>query len=146
MLACTSVRLTPGAAAGAPYKAPFFVSQVLKRLLDITGGRALPSGLTVHTTVDLRLQEAAEALVRADGRRGDLGGARGEAALVAVAPDGAVRVLVGGRDYCTSSFNRAVRAAVAHSCTPALCAGYCWLLGAAALCVCFGLYQTLRIR
>lgn len=85
------------------------MSQVLKRLLDITGGRALPAGLAVHTTADLRLQEAAEALVAADGRRGDLGGARGEAALVAVAPDGAVRVLVGGRDYCTSTFNRAVR-------------------------------------
>lgn len=95
--------------AGAPYKAPFFVSQVLKQLLDITGGRALPSGLKVHTTVDLRLQEAAEGLVRADGRHGDLGGARGEAALVAVEPGGAVRVLVGGRDYSRSQYNRAVR-------------------------------------
>lgn len=108
------------------------MSQVLKRLLEITGGRALPSGLRVHTTADLRLQEAAEALVRADGARGDLGGARGEAALVAVAPDGAVRVLVGGRDYCTSSFNRAARTPAAHSCVLPSRAGQGGALVAAA--------------
>ena len=34
----------------------------------------------------------------------------GQAALVALAPDGAVLALVGGRDYAQSQFNRAVQA------------------------------------
>src|SRR5262249_40878599 len=66
------------------------------------GGR----DLTVVTTLDPRLQNAAEAAVADTLRRYGKAAAVGEAALVALSPDGAVRAMVGGADYDTSQFNR----------------------------------------
>ena len=65
---------------------------------------------TVETTIDRRLQILAERTV-GDwlAREGDALAAH-QAALVAVAPDGAVLAMVGGRDYAESQFNRAVQA------------------------------------
>ncbi len=64
----------------------------------------------VTTTLDPALQRMAEATVRetlaGPGRKAGAS----EAALVALSPDGAVRAMVGGRDYGTSQFNRAVQA------------------------------------
>ncbi|MBI1206089.1 MAG: PBP1A family penicillin-binding protein [Azospirillum sp.] len=64
----------------------------------------------VRTTLDLRLQRAAEAaiigMLAGPGRAANAG----QAALVALTPDGAVRALVGGRDYDDSQFNRATQA------------------------------------
>ena len=66
-------------------------------------------GLKVHTTLDLALQEKAEQLVLEDGLSMLGGEDKGEAALVAIDPaQGAVRVLIGGREYANSPFNRAV--------------------------------------
>jgi penicillin-binding protein 1A len=66
--------------------------------------------LSVRTTLDLALQGAAErgvaTALAADGAR--LGA--GQAALAALAPDGAVRAMVGGRAYPHSQFNRATQA------------------------------------
>eukprot|EP00899_Mesostigma_viride_P007393 jgi/Mesvir1/16655/Mv10192-RA.2 len=96
---------------GAPYRAPFFVSEVLWRLQDLCGPELLRAagGLHIHTTLDLGLQEQAERLLLEDGLAG--GSDAGEAALVAMEPlTGAVRVLVGGRDYSASSYNRAILA------------------------------------
>jgi membrane peptidoglycan carboxypeptidase len=68
-------------------------------------------GLAIYTTLDLALQERAEQLLYEDGLTKLNGQWKGEAALVATDPaSGAVRVLVGGRDYATSSYNRAVLA------------------------------------
>src|SRR3989442_15081932 len=69
-----------------------------------------PLDLSVATTFDPKLQEAAERVVKhwLDGE-----GARrrvSQAALVAMAPDGAILAMVGGRDYNESQFNRAVQA------------------------------------
>jgi penicillin-binding protein 1A len=77
----------------------------LKRLVG-----SLPMDMAVDTTLDPRLQEAAERIV---GRWLEREGTRrhvGQAALIALAPDGAVLALVGGRDYAQSQFNRAVQA------------------------------------
>ncbi|MSO80795.1 MAG: PBP1A family penicillin-binding protein [Alphaproteobacteria bacterium] len=60
--------------------------------------------LTVETTLDPRLQRAAEGIVA----RTKLDGA--EVALVAMTPDGAVRAMVGGSDWRASRFNRATQA------------------------------------
>ena len=65
--------------------------------------------LTVGTTLDPELQHIAETVVA---RR--LAAARGrnvgQAALVAMTPDGAILAMVGGRDYNESQFNRATQA------------------------------------
>jgi hypothetical protein len=69
-----------------------------------------PIDLGADTTLDPRLQEAAERVVETwlgqEGVRRHVG----RAAIVALAPDGAVLALVGGRDYTQSQFNRAVQA------------------------------------
>ncbi len=66
--------------------------------------------LIVTTTFDPRLQAIAEASVRStlQGPAADAGA--GQAALVVVTADGAVRAMVGGRDYGESEYNRAVQA------------------------------------
>ena len=66
--------------------------------------------LTVVTTLDPRMQAQAEAAI-ADviTREGGKMAAR-EGALVAMSSDGAVRAMVGGRDYDQSQFNRATQA------------------------------------
>ncbi len=69
-----------------------------------------PVDLSVTTTFDQRLQDAAERTVK---RWLDGEGARrhvSQAALVALAPDGAILAMVGGRDYGESQFNRATQA------------------------------------
>jgi 1A family penicillin-binding protein len=71
---------------------------------------APPLDLSVTTTLDPQLQDAAQQTVR---RWLDGEGARrhvGQAALIAMAPDGAILAMVGGRDYGESQFNRAIQA------------------------------------
>nr|WP_246513427.1 penicillin-binding protein 1A [Azospirillum picis] len=64
----------------------------------------------VRTTLDLKMQRAAEqrleALLAGPGAAANVH----QGALVAMSPDGAVRALVGGRDYDGSEFNRATQA------------------------------------
>ena len=99
--------------SAAPFRAPFFVSEVLYQLRELVGPDALSrrGGLLVHTTLDLSLQERAEEILREDGQSLLAGEDKGEAALVAMEPSsGAVRVLVGGRTYEGSPYNRAVLA------------------------------------
>lgn len=60
--------------------------------------------LEVWTTLDLNMQRAADAAIRANAP----GGAQG--ALVALDRDGAVRAMVGGKDYVSSIYNRATQA------------------------------------
>jgi penicillin-binding protein 1A len=66
--------------------------------------------LTVHTTLNPRLQRLAEARVGTVLAQAGAKAGVSEAALVAIAPDGAVRAMVGGRDYRKSQFNRATQA------------------------------------
>ena len=73
-------------------------------------------GLAIFTTLDSQAEAAAERCVREGAREADWrspsGGAErnpAQAALVAMEPStGAIRAMVGGRDYRESSFNRAV--------------------------------------
>ena len=60
--------------------------------------------IDVWTTVDVGMQRAATAAIRANAP----GGAQG--ALVAIDRNGAVRAMVGGTDYVKSNYNRAVTA------------------------------------
>ena len=66
--------------------------------------------LTIQTTFDSQLQQIAE---RSIAKRLDkVGIAKNvhQAALIAMAPDGAILAMVGGRDYKESQFNRATQA------------------------------------
>jgi penicillin-binding protein 1A len=66
--------------------------------------------LVVTTTLDSKLQAAAEQAVAATLDKEGETAAVEQAALVALLPDGAVRAMVGGRDYGQSQFNRATQA------------------------------------
>jgi len=108
----------------------YFKEQVRRELIDRFGWqRVYQGGLRVYTTLDARLQQAAEALVekglvdveRRPGfkhpRRGTQAPAKDglpqylQGALVAMDPaTGYVRVMVGGRAFRESRFNRAVQA------------------------------------
>jgi penicillin-binding protein 1A len=77
--------------------------------LDDTIG-AIDEDIVVSTTLDGGLQALAEAaLADALDRKGAAFGV-GQGALVALAPDGAIKALVGGRNYADSQFDRAVSA------------------------------------
>jgi penicillin-binding protein 1A len=77
-------------------------------LPDLVG--VLPGDVVVDTTVDLNLQaEAARAIEEGLAKHGKEFRAS-QGALVAIDGTGAVRALVGGRDYDKSQFNRAVDA------------------------------------
>jgi penicillin-binding protein 1A len=106
-----AARAHPAKLAVPPETPPgqnYFVDAAESELKRLIGSP--PMDLGVDTTLDPRLQDAAERVVaKWLGREG----ARrhvGQAALVALAPDGAVLALVGGTDYAQSQFNRAVQA------------------------------------
>jgi penicillin-binding protein 1A len=66
--------------------------------------------VVVTTTLDSRLQAAAEQVIdKALTRDGPKAGVS-QAAFIAMSPDGAVRAMVGGRDYHDSQFNRVTQA------------------------------------
>lgn len=84
-----------------------FVDWVLSRLPD--GLRATDRDLVVTTTLEPKVQRAAETAIAEALRKGAVGRV-GEGALVALATDGRVRAMVGGRDYRTNRYNRATQA------------------------------------
>ncbi|AMJ62391.1 transglycosylase domain-containing protein [Bosea sp. PAMC 26642] len=91
--------------AGSVNYAADYVMDVLD---DFIG--AIEGDVTVLTTIDTKLQSSAETyLVEALNAQGaKLGASQG--AVVSMAPDGALRALIGGRDYTRSQFNRAAAA------------------------------------
>ncbi|WP_349358857.1 PBP1A family penicillin-binding protein [Stappia sp.] len=81
---------------------------VMEQLPSFVG--AIESDIIVDTTIDLGLQIIAEdALRRALAEEGAERGVE-QGAVVTLDRAGAVKALVGGRDYATSQFNRAVHA------------------------------------
>lgn len=78
-------------------RAAYFVEYVRRQLrteFELTDGEILTGGLEVHTTLDLRMQEAAEAAISATLDRSE----DPEAAIVAMDPEGRIKAMVGGRD------------------------------------------------
>jgi penicillin-binding protein 1A len=86
----------------------YFADWVADQIGDFAG--TADRDLTVRTTLDPRLQEMAEAAIGDTLTRYGTKDAVSQGALVAVSPDGAVRAMVGGRDYGQSQFNRATQA------------------------------------
>jgi 1A family penicillin-binding protein len=104
-------RRSSDSARTAPYFVDFAAVELARRAQLPTSGE-----IRVQTTLDLTLQRAAEAAVRngiarMERARPQLAG-QVQAAVLAIEPaSGEIRVLVGGRNYGESSFNRATRAA-----------------------------------
>jgi penicillin-binding protein 1A len=100
----TTLRVPPDNPPGTNYFVDMLGGDV-KRLVG-----SAPPDVTVRSTLDLDLQNIAENVVarrlKAEGRAKKVG----QAALVALAPDGAILAMVGGRDYNESQFNRATLA------------------------------------
>lgn len=111
--------------------APYFVEWVREVLDDRFGPRLYSGGLRVHTTLDLDIQRVARETMEAGWARLEAAGARGpkfeavmaeggtegsetqyiQGAFIALEPQtGAIRALIGGRDFGDSRFNRATQA------------------------------------
>jgi penicillin-binding protein 1A len=98
-------RIVPQAGNGAVNYVADWVMDVLN---DVLGH--IEEDIIVRTTIDSALQANAEkALADELAAKGDKGNVS-QGALVAMTPDGAVRAMVGGRNYADSQFNRAVAA------------------------------------
>jgi penicillin-binding protein 1A len=86
----------------------YFVDMLAGDVKRLVGSPA--ADLRLRTTFDLHLQSIAESIVarrlKAEGRVKKVG----QAALVAMAPDGAILAMVGGVNYNESQFNRATQA------------------------------------
>src|SRR5919204_5220231 len=100
----TVLRVPPDNPPGTNYFVDMLGGDV-KRLLG-----SAPPDVTVRSTLDLDLQNIAENVIarrlKAEGRAKKVG----QAALLAMAPDGAILAMVGGRDYNESQFNRVTQA------------------------------------
>jgi 1A family penicillin-binding protein len=91
-----------------PRSGSWFADWISPQASEIAG--ASPGSTTVRTTLVPRLQRIAERVItEALDEDGKALGAS-QAALVAMTPEGAVVAMVGGHDYKTSQFNRAVTA------------------------------------
>ncbi len=92
----------PGSSAG------YFADWIVEQAPSYVGRNH--SALRIHTTLDPARQRAAEAAVAATLAAAGRERRIGQAALVALDRTGAVRAMVGGRDYRKSLFNRATQA------------------------------------
>jgi penicillin-binding protein 1A len=86
----------------------YFADWLVEQIPDF--GNIGNQDLTIVTTLDSRMQAMAEAAIAETLGRDGTKAAASQGALVAMTPDGAVRALVGGRDYGGSQFNRATQA------------------------------------
>jgi penicillin-binding protein 1A len=127
------IRLTSSSRNDEGFRSSYFVERVRRELEERVGSHFYTAGLRVHTTLDARAQAAAEEelkqqLERIEGgqfgsfrhdRFADTRGVPSEsgetpylqgAVVVLDAATGAVRALVGGRDWDDSKFDRATQA------------------------------------
>jgi 1A family penicillin-binding protein len=97
--------------------APYFVDYLLRQVEEGTG-MGIPEGAKIYSTLDLTIQEAANEALQQGLKQLEAGFpdlTKGEhplqgAAVVLAAKTGHVLAMVGGREYRTSQFNRAVQA------------------------------------
>jgi 1A family penicillin-binding protein len=106
-----AARAEPVHLAVAPEPEPgenYFIDTANTEIKRLIGNP--PLDLAVTTTIAPRLQAAADRVINfwleREGRSRNVS----QAALVAMAPDGAILAMVGGRDYLQSQFNRTTQA------------------------------------
>ncbi|MDD3626158.1 MAG: transglycosylase domain-containing protein [bacterium] len=96
-----------------PRKAEYFLDYIVKYLIDQYGyAKTFNGGLNVQTTLDLKIQEKAEEALRlANQRRIDEELPEIQGGIIVMDPNtGQILAMVGGLDYETSKWNRAVQA------------------------------------
>ncbi|WGD52315.1 penicillin-binding protein 1A [Bradyrhizobium sp. CB1650] len=86
-----------------------YVADWIGEVLDDLVGQ-IDQSITVETTIDPKLQSVAEAAIIDELAAKSVKFNVTQGALVAMTPDGAVRAMVGGRNYSDSQYNRAVTA------------------------------------
>ncbi len=94
------------------YSPDYFLDYAYRETLDLIDSQGLQNDyvLEVKTTLDSAIQKAAQKtvtnMIDTEGPKYDVG----QAALVSMRPDGALKAIVGGRSYEESQFNRATDA------------------------------------
>ena len=86
-----------------------YVADWIGEVLDDLVGQ-IDQNIVVETSIDPKLQNVAEAAVIDELAAKSVKFNVSQGALVAMTPDGAVRAMVGGRNYAESQYNRAVTA------------------------------------
>src|SRR5260221_2878660 len=86
-----------------------YVADWIGEVLDDLVGQ-IDQSIVVETTIDPKLQGVAEASIIDELAAKSVKFNVSQGALVAMTPDGAVRAMVGGRNYAESQYNRAVTA------------------------------------
>ena len=86
-----------------------YVADWIGEVLDDLVGQ-IDQNIVVETSIDPKLQSVAEAAIIDELATKSVKFNVTQGALVAMTPDGAVRAMVGGRNYAESQFNRAVTA------------------------------------
>jgi penicillin-binding protein 1A len=86
-----------------------YVADWIGEVLDDLVGQ-IDQSIVVETTIDPKLQSVAEAAIIDELAAKSVKFNVSQGALVAMSPDGAVRAMVGGRNYSESQYNRAVTA------------------------------------
>ncbi|MBV9529785.1 MAG: penicillin-binding protein, partial [Bradyrhizobium sp.] len=86
-----------------------YVADWISEVLDDLVG-PIEQNIVVETTIDTKLQSTAEAAVIDELAAKSVRFNVNQGALVAMSPAGAVRAMVGGRNYAESQYNRAVTA------------------------------------
>jgi len=86
-----------------------YVADWIGEVLDDLVGQ-IDQSIRVETTIDPKLQSVAEAAVIDELAAKSVKFNVTQGALVAMSPDGAVRAMIGGRNYAESQYNRAVTA------------------------------------
>ena len=106
-----SARLHPATAVdrGGQDSPDYFLDWAFEEVKRIAR-RDGPHALVARTTIDLNLQKAAEESMEFHLRQHGQAYRVTEGAVVVLENNGAVRAIVGGRDYARSQFNRATRA------------------------------------
>ena len=116
MEAANAEPITVQPARATDSKAPYFVEYVRQKLEEKYGATELyRGGLNVYTTLDLRMQEMADAAMAkglaALDKRHPHKDRHIQGALIAIEPhSGEIKAMVGGSDYKKSVFNRSIQA------------------------------------
>jgi penicillin-binding protein 1A len=107
-----AARLNPARVVERPenYVPNYFLDWAFEEVQRLMKGKG-EYVLTARTTVDVPLQKLAEEAIDDTFERQGRAARATQAALVSMDTDGAVRAMVGGRDYGESQFNRAAHAA-----------------------------------